>query len=104
MEPKKFQMRDEEFTCVVCQKQVLPLEYTARDHCPHCLCSLHLDDNPGDRLCLCHGIMQPFAVEKGKKDILKIVYRCHKCGMIKKNKAAIDDNYDLILEVMKNTK
>ena len=104
MEQKKFQMRDEAFTCVVCKEEVLPLEYTARDHCPNCLCSLHLDDNPGDRLCLCHGVMEPILVEKGKKDTLKIIYRCSKCGIIKKNKAALDDNYDLILEIMKNTK
>ncbi len=104
METKKFQMRDEAFTCLVCKEEVKPLNYTARDHCPYCLCSLHVDDNPGDRLCSCHGILKPIYVEKAKKDTLKIVYRCDKCGMIKKNKSATDDNYDLILEIMRNTK
>ena len=44
METKKFKMIDEAFTCVVCNKKVEPLSYTARDHCPNCLCSLHVDD------------------------------------------------------------
>lgn len=100
MEAKKFKMIDEAFTCVVCGSKVEPLNYTARDHCPNCLCSLHIDENPGDRLCKCFGILRPIAIEKGKKDTLKILYRCDKCGRLKKNKMAIDDNYDLILKVM----
>lgn len=100
MEQKRFQMIDEEFTCTICGSKVKPLEYTARDHCPNCLCSIHLDHNPGDRACKCHGILRPIEIEKGKKDTLKIVYRCEKCGMIKRNKTANDDNYDFILKIM----
>ena len=33
MDIKKFTMRDESFTCLVCHKYVEPLNYTARDHC-----------------------------------------------------------------------
>ena len=36
------------------------------------------------------------------KDTLKIIYKCRKCGMIKRNKMAIDDNYDLILKLASN--
>ena len=100
MDQKRFQMIDENFKCLICGMDVKPLEYTARDHCPNCLCSLHLDLNPGDRLCPCHGILKPIDIEKGKKDSLKIIYKCSKCGEIKKNKVAIDDNYDLILKIM----
>jgi len=100
MDTKRFKMIDEEFKCIVCNNNVLPLNYTARDHCPNCLCSLHVDINPGDRACSCLGILRPIQVEKGKKDILKIIYRCDKCGEIKRNKAALDDNYDLILYIM----
>ena len=39
-----------------------------------------------------------------KKDKLKIVYKCNKCNMIKRNVTADDDNFDKILEVMANTK
>ena len=104
MEIKKFTMIDEAFICKICKEKVSPLNYTARDHCPNCLCSIHIDNNPGDRACPCHGILRPIAVEKGKKDSLKIIYQCEKCGIKKKNKAANDDNYDLILKIMSNTK
>jgi len=97
---KKFKMRDEEFTCLVCGFKVKSLGYSARDHCPNCLSSIHIDINPGDRACECLGILKPIEVLKDKKDTLKIVYKCQKCGMIKRNKAAKDDNYDKILEVM----
>ncbi len=100
MDTKKFSMIDEGFTCQVCGSKVKPLSYTARDHCPNCLSSIHIDIYPGDRACTCLGILEPIDVEKGKKDTWKIVYRCSKCGEIKKNKMALDDNYDLILKIM----
>ena len=43
---KKFNMIDEEFICENCKNKIKPLGYTARDHCPKCLCSLHLDNYP----------------------------------------------------------
>ena len=100
MDAKRFQMIDEGFVCQVCKMKVEPLKYTARDHCPNCLCSIHIDDNPGDRLCKCFGVLKPIGIEKGKKDDLKSVYRCNKCGKIKKNKMAKDDNFDLVLKIM----
>jgi len=100
MDKSRFTMIDEEFTCEVCGKLVSPLGYTARDHCPNCLSSKHLDINPGDRAADCGGILIPFDIEKGKKDTMKIVYKCDRCGMIKKNKASDDDNFDLILSIM----
>ncbi len=101
METKKFKMIDEEFECEVCHKNIKPLGYTARDHCPYCLSSKHLDINPGDRLSKCHGILKPIAIEPFK-DIYKIVYKCTKCNMQKKNITAIDDNMDLIIQIMSN--
>ncbi len=102
MENKRFTMIDEPFECLVCGSMVSPLNYTARDHCPMCLSSLHIDINPGDRACDCHGVLEAIAIEKGPKDTLKIVYKCNACGMIKRNKAASDDNFDRILEIMSN--
>lgn len=102
MPTSKFKMIDEEFICDVCGKEVKKLEYSARDHCPYCLSSKHVDINPGDRLCDCHGILKPIGIEKGKKDTYKIVYQCLKCNMIKKNVMAKDDNYDMILEISSN--
>ena len=98
-EVKKFQMRDEGFICIVCGKKVLPLGYTARDHCPFCLYSLHVDNNPGDRSNLCHGVLKPIDVEKFK-DSYKIIYQCEKCGEIHKNIMAKDDDIDKIIKLM----
>ncbi len=101
MEKKaRFTMIDEQFRCDNCGKLVKPLGYTARDHCPYCLYSKHLDNNPGDRSSSCYGLLKPIAIEPSKKDDFKIVYVCKKCGCIKKNKKAIDDNLDLIIEIM----
>lgn len=99
MDSKKFKMIDEEFICLVCGKKVEPLGYTARDHCPYCLASIHVDLNPGDRLNTCKGILRPIDIAK-KGDELKIIYQCDKCGEIKRNKVANDDNYELILKIM----
>lgn len=101
-EKKKFTMIDENFICNVCGREVLKLNYTARDHCNHCLSSMHVDINPGDRESTCHGTLVPISIEKGNKDKYKIVYKCDKCGMIKRNVMASDDNFDMVLEIMRN--
>lgn len=98
----KFTMKDEQFICKVCGKKVEKLGYTARDHCPFCLSSIHVDNNPGDRLCDCHGILRPISIDNFKKGKFKIVYKCEKCGIIKRNVMANDDNFDLVLEIMSN--
>lgn len=95
---ERFIMRDENFTCAVCGKSVKKLGYTARDHCPHCLSSLHVDNFPGDRKSECKGVLEPIGIERNKKGV-QIVYRCTVCGQIKKNIAADDDNSELIIEL-----
>lgn len=99
---KRFKMIDESFLCEVCGKKIEPLGYTARDHCPYCLSSKHLDINPGDRLSPCHGTLEPIGVENAKKGKYKIVYKCNKCGVIKRNIMAHDDNMDLVIKIMAN--
>ena len=47
MDAPRFTKNDAGFTCRVCGKEVLPLGYTSRNHCPFCLSSLHVDINPG---------------------------------------------------------
>lgn len=100
MNNAKFTMIDENFKCTVCGAEVFALGYTARDHCNACLCSIHVDNNPGDRANHCHGVLKPVAIEPSKKDEQKIVYMCETCGAIKRNKKAKDDNFDLVLEIM----
>jgi DNA-directed RNA polymerase subunit RPC12/RpoP len=97
---KKFTMIDEEFICENCHKNVSKLNYTARDHCPYCLCSKHVDINPGDRMNKCLGILKPIGIEKFKNSY-KIIYRCEKCKKNHKNIMANDDNMDLIIELSK---
>ena len=99
---KKFKMIDEEFICENCGEAVNKLNYTARDHCPHCLYSKHVDIMPGDRLNECKGLLRPIAIEKFK-DTYKIVYQCQKCKQIHKNIMASDDDMNLIIELTKET-
>ena len=97
---KKFKMVDEEFNCINCGKLVKRLGYTARDHCPYCLVSLHVDINPGDRNNKCHGLLIPIDIEK-YKDTYKIIYKCDKCGELHKNIMAKDDDMEKIIELSK---
>lgn len=95
---KKFTMIDEDFKCNVCGYDVKALGYTARDHCPKCLSSIHVDNNPGDRLANCGGVLVPVGIEKFK-DKYKIIYKCDKCGRFKKNVQAVDDDMDMIIKL-----
>lgn len=49
------------FTCKGCGRLVVPegAGSSHRNHCPYCLHSLHLDEEPGDRASTCHGRMEP---------------------------------------------
>ena len=91
-------MIDEEFICEYCNKKVKKLNYTARDHCPYCLYSKHLDINPGDRSNTCHGLLEPIGIEKFK-NTYKIIYKCTKCGEKHKNIMANDDDFSKIIEL-----
>ena len=95
---KKFNMIDDEFICEHCNKKVEKLKYTARDHCPYCLYSKHVDINPGDRNNECKGLLVPISIEKFK-DTYKIIYKCNKCKQEHKNIIASDDNMDLIIDL-----
>ena len=100
---KKFTMIDEEFICENCGNKVNKLNYTARDHCPNCLYSKHVDINPGDRNNKCQGLLKPVGIEK-YKNTYKIIYKCTKCNQLHKNIMANDDNFDLIINLSKEIK
>lgn len=95
---KKFNMLDDSFICENCNKNVDKLKYSARDHCPYCLYSKHVDINPGDRANPCKGLLKPIEIEKFK-NTYKIIYKCRKCNQLHKNIVAKDDNIDLIIEL-----
>lgn len=93
-------MIDEEFICEKCGKNVAKLNYTARDHCPFCFYSKHVDINPGDRMNQCTGLLKPIGIEKFR-DSFKILYKCEKCGESHRNIMANDDDMDLIIKLSK---
>lgn len=97
---KTFNMIDESFVCENCGKKVKKLGYTARDHCPYCLYSKHVDINPGDRNNPCKGMLEPVGIEKFK-DSFKIIYLCEKCHKTHKNIMARDDDMNKIIELSK---
>lgn len=97
-----FTVIDEEFVCENCGKKVSKLGYTCRDHCPYCLYAKHVDINPGDRLEKCHGMLEPIGIENNSKKGYVIVYKCKKCGQIRKNIVAKDDNMNLVIKLSAN--
>jgi len=101
METKKFIKNDSGFICVNCKKEVDPLGYTSRNHCPYCLYSLHVDNNPGDRKNTCRGVLKPVLSELGKKNknLFTITFICEKCKIKTKNKSAGDDNKNLLIQL-----
>lgn len=98
---KRFTMKDENFICENCGNNVNKLNYTARDHCPFCLYSKHVDIMPGDRENNCLGLLEPIKIEKFK-NTYKIIYKCQKCHELHKNIIANDDDMNLIIELSKN--
>ena len=70
-----------------------------RNHCPHCLWSLHVDLQTGDRRSACRGSMEPFAIGIQPNGEWSILHRCQRCGMIRMNRIAGDDN-DVLLVSM----
>ena len=88
MEEKRFRKNDNSFVCANCGKVVEPLGYSSRNHCPFCLCSLHVDVNPGDRANGCGGLLVPIRAETDPKKGYIIIHKCMKCGEIRRNRAA----------------
>ncbi len=81
--------RDEGFACAHCGANVPPHGRTARDHCPHCLWSKHVDRVPGDRAETCRGDLEPVGIERrGSRTMLR--YRCVACGAERVNQALLD--------------
>lgn len=82
------------FTCIVCKHVVEARGFgTAhRNHCPRCLWSRHLDDEPGDRRNPCRSPMEPIAIEVRQDGEWALVHRCAGCGTLKTNRIGGDDH------------
>ncbi|TXS22462.1 RNHCP domain-containing protein [Streptomyces sp. ms191] len=83
------------FRCVGCRLDVpLAAPGTAhRNHCPHCLTSLHVDRRiPGDRAAECRGRMAPLSMSVRTDGEWMIIHHCLSCGELSANRIAGDDN------------
>ena len=92
--------RDEAFTCLHCGRPIGPHGRSARDHCPFCLRSQHVDEVPGDRAAECGGILDPIGVQRrGIRTMIH--YRCRGCGAERINQALNDgdppDDWDQVI-------
>ncbi len=96
MQSKNFARNIEDFVCENCGATVKGNGYT--NHCPKCLCSKHVDINPGDRAESCGGIMRPIGLEQKKGEYI-IIHKCEKCGFVRKNKSSADDDFNYILKL-----
>ena len=70
-----------------------------RNHCPHCLWSLHVDLATGDRRSACRGPMEPIAIGIRPDGEWSIVHRCARCGLVRLNRIAGDDNEVLLVSM-----
>ena len=104
MENKRFKKNDDGFICANCGLEVKPLGYSSRNHCPRCLCSVHVDIMPGDRANECGGLLVPIRTEPDPKKGYVITHRCEKCGAVVRCRAAHEakvqpDNMKLIISL-----
>ena len=93
---KQFTKLVEDFNCAHCGTVVHGNGYT--NHCPNCLWSRHVDNNPGDRSATCGGMMRPISVESDG-DRFIITHKCEVCGKIKRQRTADEDNIDAIIDL-----
>ena len=99
MQEKIFTKNDSGFICGHCGKEVPPLGYSSRNHCPFCLYSKHVDVNPGDRAAECGAMMRPSAVTVNFKKGFVITHKCVKCGAERNNKMQSDDDTALLIKL-----
>ncbi len=96
---KQFTRRVEDFVCAHCGANVSGNGYT--NHCPNCLWSRHVDENPGDRAATCGGMMRPIAVSVVANGYV-ITHKCEKCGKQIRQHAAENDNTDAIIDISRD--
>ncbi len=70
-----------------------------RNHCSRCLWSLHVDLTTGDRRSACRGPMEPIAIGIRPDGEWSLVHRCARCGLMRLNRIAGDDNELLLVSL-----
>ena len=75
---KQKNIKNGAFVCAACGARVTPegAGSAQRNHCPECLCSLHLDTQPGDRAAGCGGVMEAVGVWVRHKGEWALIHRC----------------------------
>ncbi|MCR4869639.1 MAG: RNHCP domain-containing protein, partial [Lachnospiraceae bacterium] len=58
----------------------------------NCLCSVHVDNKPGDRDSGCGATMDPIGAWVRKDGEWALIHRCRYCGSMSSNRIAADDN------------
>jgi hypothetical protein len=103
-------------TCLHCQLPIpLSRHFSGvinRNHCPHCLWSVHADEKTGDRQSICHGQMEPVTLSfkpskknkygPEKKGEILLVHLCQTCQQIRLNRIAADDDTNKIINITQN--
>lgn len=91
------------FTCENCGKEVSYMAYGTknRNHCPFCLYSLHVDNEIGDRKSNCGGLMKPVGKMYKPDGEEVLVHECVNCGLVRKNRVAGDDSFELVEKLPK---
>jgi len=91
-----FIMKNESFCCENCGKDITKHpSWSARNHCPFCLYSKHLDKEfPWDRASNCFWLMKPIWKEYKKNKGWMVIHECQKCEKKIPNKLALDDSVE----------
>ena len=97
----RYEACNESFPCANCKKMISPEGAGThhRNHCPYCLSSIHVDNEPGDRKSDCKGIMEPVSIWVKDDGEWSIVHRCKKCSKLGTNRSAADDNPVLLMSI-----
>jgi len=90
----------EDFTCGHCGQAVIGDGYT--NHCPVCLWSRHVDNDPGDRAAECRAMMEPVRVD-AIGDSYRITHQCLVCGYEKVNTSSPEDRFETLLAIVRRT-
>ncbi len=101
----KYIDRNSVFICEKCGKTVISTDCgtSHRNHCPECLWSKHVDFCVGDRLSVCKGMMEPIGLWEREDGELALIHRCIKCGFIRHNRIASDDNCREMVNIASRT-
>lgn len=94
-----FTRTKENFICEHCGAFTIGSGYT--NHCPHCLWSKHVDNQPGDREAACGAMMRPAALV-GSSPNYRILHVCQGCHVDRLNKVQAEDSSDALVELAKH--